>query len=229
MIVEIFIFYNELRKRKHVGGEINMNIMNQIPNTKIIKPKILYYGTPVILLNTLNEDGTVNISPMSSSWALGDCLVLGIGLGGKAIEHLERHPECVINVPDPSLWENVEHLAPYTGKNPVPDYKRQNGFTYRKEKYDISSLTPIESKTVIPTRIMECPIQIEARVKHIRIPDYSPNFAIVETQTIHVHAHTEIIIEENHIDPNKWSPLIYNFRHYFGLGNQLGKTFRSEI
>lgn len=206
-----------------------MKKIAQVPNTEIIKPKILYYGTPVILLNSLNEDGTVNISPMSSSWALGDCIILGIGLGGKAIENLERHPECVINVPSPSLWENVEQLAPYTGKNPVPDYKKKNGFIYEKEKYDISRLTPTESKSVKPTRIMECPIQIEARVKHIRIPDYSPDFAVVETQAIHVHAHKEIILEGNHIDPNKWSPLIYNFRHYFGLGNQLGKTFRSEI
>ncbi|AHX21830.1 flavin reductase family protein [Bacillus cereus] len=206
-----------------------MKKMAHVPNTEIIKPKILYYGTPVILLNSLNEDGTVNISPLSSSWALGDCIILGIGIGGKAIENLERHPECVINVPSPSLWENVEQLAPYTGKNPVPYYKKKNGFTYEKEKYDISRLTPTKSKSVKPTRIIECPIQIEARVKHIRIPDYSSDFAIVETQAIHVHAHKEIIIEENHIDPNKWSPLIYNFRHYFGLGNQLGKTFRSEL
>lgn len=203
--------------------------ITQVANTETIKPKILYYGTPVILLNTLNEDGTVNISPMSSSWALGDCIVLGIGLGGKAIENLERHPECVINVPSPSLWENVEQLAPYTGKNPVPDYKKEIGFTFKKGKYEISGLTPTESISVKPTRIMECPIQIEARVKHIRIPEHSPDFAIVETEAIHVHAHKEIIIEENHIDPNKWSPLIYNFRHYFGLGSQLGKTFRSEI
>jgi flavin reductase (DIM6/NTAB) family NADH-FMN oxidoreductase RutF len=206
-----------------------MRKTNQIPETEMIKPKILYYGTPVILLTTLNEDGSVNISPMSSSWALGDCIVLGIGLGGKAIENLERIPECVINVPGPSLWENVEKLAPFTGKNPVPDYKKKNGFAYQKDKYAISGLTPFESKMVKPTRIMECPLQIEARVKTIRIPDHSPNFAIVETQAIHVHAHKEIIIKENHIDPKKWSPLIYNFRHYFGLGNQLGKTFRSEI
>lgn len=200
----------------------------QVPNTEMIKPKILYYGTPVILLTSLNEDDTVNISPLSSSWALGDCIVLGIVLGGKAIENLERHPECVINVPSPSLWENVEQLAPYTGKNPVPDHKKRIGFMYEKEKYDISRLTPSKSKSVKPTRIMECPIQIEARIRHIRIPDYSPSFAIVETQAIHVHAHKEIILKGDHIDPNKWSPLIYNFRHYFGLGDQLGKTFRSE-
>ncbi|AKG36828.1 flavin reductase family protein [Paenibacillus durus] len=206
-----------------------MKNTKQIPNAEMIKPKILYYGTPVILLNTLNEDGTVNISPISSSWALGDCIVLGIGLGGKAIENLEQLPECVINIPSPSLWENVEQLAPYTGKNPVPENKKKYGCTYQKDKYAISGLTPIESKTVRPTRIMECPLQIEARVKNIRIPDHSPNFAIIETQAVHIHAHKEIIIEENHIDPQKWSPLIYNFRHYFGLSNQLGKTFRSEI
>ncbi|MGX6443491.1 flavin reductase [Neobacillus sp. K501] len=205
-----------------------MQRLSQRMNTDMIHPKILYYGTPVILLNTLNEDDTVNISPISSSWALGNCIVLGIGLGGKAIENLQRHHECVINVPSPSLWENVERLAPYTGLNPVPDYKKKLGFSYEKEKYEISGLTPIESRSVKPARIMECPIQIEAIVKYIRIPEYSPDFAIVETQTIHVHVHKEILLDENHIDPNKWSPLIYNFRHYFGLGDQLGKTFRSE-
>lgn len=101
-----------------------MNEMNHTPNVKTINPSILYYGTPVILLNTVNEDGTTNISPISSSWALGDCVVLGIGTGGKALENMERHPECVINVPGPSMWENVERLAPYTGKNPVPAEKR---------------------------------------------------------------------------------------------------------
>ena len=66
-----------------------MKEMKGMINSDVIKPKILYYGTPVILLNTLNEDDTVNISPISSSWALGDYIILGIGLGGKAIENLE--------------------------------------------------------------------------------------------------------------------------------------------
>ncbi|MBU9709333.1 flavin reductase family protein [Paenibacillus sp. AK121] len=208
-----------------------MNQINQMtysPSIKTITPSILYYGTPVILLNTLNEDGTTNISPISSSWALGDCVVLGIGTGGKALENMERHPECVINVPGPSMWENVERLAPFTGKNPVPVEKEKNGFTYQKDKYEISGLTAIDSNRVKPARIRECPIQIEAKMKEVRIPDHSPYFAIVETQAIQVHVHQDIILGENHIDPAKWSPLIYNFRHYFGLGEHLGKTFRSE-
>ncbi|MFP3919168.1 flavin reductase family protein [Lysinibacillus telephonicus] len=192
-----------------------------------IKPKILYYGTPILLLNTLNEDGTTNISPISSSWALGDCIVLGIGLGGKAIENLERHKECVLNLPSPNLWENVEKISSFTGKENIPPLKKAIGFTYKKEKYEAAELTPLNSKSVLPTRIKECPIQIEAVVKNIRIPNYS-SFAIVETQVLHFHAEESIVQNENYIDPSKWSPLIYNFRHYFELGRELGKTFRSE-
>jgi flavin reductase (DIM6/NTAB) family NADH-FMN oxidoreductase RutF len=195
--------------------------------TKKIQPKILYYGTPVILLTTLNEDGTVNISPLSSSWALGNYIILGLGVGGKAFENVKRHPECVINIPGPNLWKNVESLAPYTGKNPVPEEKRIHGFTYNPEKYETSKLTAVESETVQPTRILECPIQIEAKVNAVRVPDYSEDFSIVETEAIHVHAHENMIIEENHINPDKWSPLIYNFRHYYGLGEKLGVTFRA--
>lgn len=195
---------------------------------KEIKPKIMYYGTPTLLLNTLNDDGTTNISPMSSSWALGDCIVLGVGLGGQAIENLRSHKECVINLPHPDLWKNVEKISSFTGKKDIPQGKKDIGFTYKKDKYEEAGLTAMPSKTVLPTRIQECPIQIEAAVKDIRVPEYNALFAIVETQVLHFHAAEAIIKDEHYIDPSQWSPLIYNFRHYFGLGEEVGKTFRSE-
>lgn len=200
--------------------------MQQITH-QVIKPKILYYGTPVILLTTLNEDGSTNISPLSSSWALGNCLVLGLGVDGKALENLKNHPECVVNVPSPDLWTNVEALAPLTGKNPVPEYKLQNSFRFEKDKFAAANLSAQGSDQVKPYRILECPLQIESEVKNIRIPEHSPDFAIVEVEALKVHAHKEIVIDENHINTDEWSPLIYNFRHYFGLGKELGKTFRA--
>ena len=33
---------------------------------KAVEPKILYFGTPVALISSLNEDGTTNLAPMSS-------------------------------------------------------------------------------------------------------------------------------------------------------------------
>jgi flavin reductase (DIM6/NTAB) family NADH-FMN oxidoreductase RutF len=50
-----------------------------------------------------------------------------------------------------------------------------------------------------------------------------------EVEIVRVHVTEQFIRGENHIDPAKWSPLLYNFRHYFRLAeHELGKTFRAE-
>lgn len=196
--------------------------------TQIVQPKILYFGTPVVLLTTYNEDKSSNISPISSAWALGNRVVLGLGEGGHGLKNLQRHGECVINVPNPELWEAVESLAPFTGANLVPPHK-EGVFHYRKDKFAASGLTAIPSIRVRPDRIAECPLQIEATVESIRMTGEETPFAIIETKIIIVHAHKNIAIDDSHIDPIAWSPIIYNFRHYFGLGPELGKTFRAEV
>ncbi|MCG7385176.1 flavin reductase family protein [Paenibacillus sp. ACRRY] len=195
---------------------------------KTINPSILYYGTPVLLLSTLNEDGSTNLSPLSSSWALGDCLVLGLGIQGKAYENLKRHPECVINLPDASMWRAVESLGRYTGTYPVPEEKRQMGYEFCSEKFEAAGLTAQDSLRVKPLRIAECPLQIEASVQHMRTPEHTPFMAVVEVKSLEVHAHKKLISGLNKIDPAKWNPLIYNFRHYYGLGERQGENFRAE-
>jgi flavin reductase (DIM6/NTAB) family NADH-FMN oxidoreductase RutF len=47
-------------------------------------------------------------------------------------------------------------------------------------------------------------------------------------EIVRVHVGEDFVLRDNYVDPAKWQPLIYNFRHYYGLGEQLGKTFRSE-
>ncbi|WP_312114889.1 flavin reductase family protein [Brevibacillus reuszeri] len=193
-----------------------------------IHPKILYYGTPVVLLSTENQDGTTNISPISSSWALGNYVILGLGLGSQGLENLRERPECVVNLPNASLWQQVEALAPLTGRNPMPAYKKELGFRYEPDKFTAATLTQVPSETVRPGRIGECPLQLEAIVRSIRIPEYAQMFAIVETEVTRVHADKQIVRGEHHINPAAWNPLLYNFRHYYGLGSELGKTYRSE-
>lgn len=103
----------------------------------------------------------------------------------------------------------------------------KNSFRYEKDKFSAAKLTKRISEDVKPFRIAECPLQVESKVKNITIPRHDPEFAIVEAEAIKIHAHKRIVTEENHIDVREWSPLIYNFRHYFGLGSELGKTFRA--
>ncbi|BBU31306.1 hypothetical protein BTHE68_50400 [Burkholderia sp. THE68] len=68
---------------------------------RTIEPKILYFGTPVALISSLNEDATTDLAPMSSFWALGWTLVLGLLDETKTAENFERNPECVIKFPFP--------------------------------------------------------------------------------------------------------------------------------
>jgi flavin reductase (DIM6/NTAB) family NADH-FMN oxidoreductase RutF len=203
------------------------------PEFRTIEPKILYFGTPVALVSTLNEDGSTNLAPMSSFWALGWTLMLGVLDETKTAENLERHPECVVNLPDPAMWPNVEKLAPLTGKNPVPEIKAKQ-FRFEADKFGASELTQLASELVKPVRAMECPVQMEARVIKLhqmngaKLNQLGGGVA-VEVEIIRVHIADDYILGENYIDPLKWSPLIYNFRHYFRLGEkELGKTFRAE-
>ena len=67
-----------------------------------IEPAILYFGTPVVLIGTRNEDDSFNLSPMSSAWWLGWRCMLGLGSNSKTTENLIRTGECVLNLPPQS-------------------------------------------------------------------------------------------------------------------------------
>ena len=192
-----------------------------------ITPSVLYFGTPVVLLSTENEDGTVNLAPMSSAWALGQVIVLGLGADGQTARNLGRGGDLVINVPAPGQWAAVERLAPLTGRSPVPERKRGT-FRFEPAKFAAAGLHAEPSELVRPPRVAECPLQLEARATDVR-PGTGEEFLIVQAAVLRVHADSRIVVPgTQHVDPRRWSPLIYNFRHYYGLGPELGYTFRSQ-
>ena len=41
------------------------------PRFETTSPKVLYFGNPVALIRSLNEDDTPNLAPISTFWALG--------------------------------------------------------------------------------------------------------------------------------------------------------------
>ena len=207
--------------------------MQTLPEQTTISPSVLYFGTPVVLVSTLNPDGSPNLSAMSSAWALGNRIVLGMGSGGRGIENLERTRECVLNFPSAALWTQVERLAPTTGVADVPRHKQAGGYVFEADKFGRAGLTPIASEIVSPPRAAECPIQIEASVVAVHVPvavtGDPDGFRIVETRLERFHAHSRIVIpDSDQIDTEHWQPLLYVFRHYFGTGARLGRNFRAE-
>jgi flavin reductase (DIM6/NTAB) family NADH-FMN oxidoreductase RutF len=204
------------------------------PVFESITPKILYFGNPIAIVSSLNEDGSANLAPISSFWALGWTLVLGLLNDTKTLGNLDANPDCVVNVPSPDMWHQVERLAPLTGLDPVPEEKAEK-FRHAKDKFAAAGLTPLASECVAAPRVNECPAQLEAKVRKIHRLEGDARLhalsggAAVEVEVVRVHVRKDFVLGEHYVNAERWQPLIYNFRHYYGLGSELGKTFRGEV
>jgi flavin reductase (DIM6/NTAB) family NADH-FMN oxidoreductase RutF len=204
--------------------------------TIVIEPPILYFGTPVVLIGTTNEDGSPHLAPISCVWWLGWSCVLGLDVSSKTTRNLERDRQCVLNLPSAQLVGAVDRLACLTGSNPMPDHKKKMNYRYESNKFEVAGLTPIASDLVKAPRAKECPVQLEAVVENIRpFGENDPGrpfpAVAVEMRVVRVHVHQSLVVtgNPNRIDPEKWRPLITSFRQYFGLGSALLPSKFSEF
>ena len=188
---------------------------------KSFLPTMFYYGFPVVLLTTTDKDGNADVTPISSTFTLGANAVIALVKLNKAYHNVMEVPEVVFNLPTAAMWEKVEAIAPYTAQNPVPPQKMDK-YTYTDDKFSIGGFTQLPSEKVRPPRIAECPIQAEAKVKNMNDRDA---YVLVELEFVQVHAEDHLVMEGNKINPLEWEPLIYNFKHYYGLGEHKGLNF----
>lgn len=201
------------------------------------EPAILYFGTPVVVISTVNEDGSPNLAPMSSAFWLGWRCVLGLGAASQTARNLQRERECVLNLPSQHEVGFVDRLALTTGRNPVPPWKASRGYRHVQDKFEISGFTPAPSESVAPPRARECPVQLEAVVEAIHgVADDDAllrgNILNIEVRIQRVHLHPSILMRDqpDHVDPDKWRPLIMSFQKFYGLsGEQLQTSALSSI
>ena len=191
---------------------------------RTVEPAILYFGTPVVLVSSQNEDGSANVAPMSSAWWLGWSCVLGFGARSKTPANILRTGECVLNLPSVEQVGAVDRLARLTGSNPVPPHKVAMGYRYEPDKLRAAGLTAVPSETVAPPRLRECPVQLEATLEDAhpilaRDEVRGGKLLALEVRIRRVHVEEGLLMEghESRIDPRKWRPLIMSFQQFFGL------------
>ncbi|GAA0246411.1 flavin reductase family protein [Saccharothrix mutabilis subsp. mutabilis] len=213
-----------------------MPVTSETPLHQPIEPGILYFGTPVVLVSTDNEDSTPNLAPISSAFWLGWRAVLGIGARAHTARNLLRTGEAVLNLPCDRLAANVDRLALTTGADPVPPGKAERGYFHVADKFARAGFTAVASETVGPPRVAECPVAMEVVVEAVHpVADRDERqrgsiLAVeVRVQRVFVHEDVRVPGSEDHIDPDRWRPLIMSFQKFYGLGPQVHPSTLARI
>ncbi|MFZ6654111.1 flavin reductase family protein [Undibacterium sp. TJN19] len=188
---------------------------------------ILYFGTPVILVSTVNEDGSFNLAPISSIFWLGWRAVIGVGSSSQTARNLKRNGVCVLNLASVNEVEAVNRLALTTGSDAMSAWKAACGYRLVRDKFALAGLTPQASETVAAARVQECLVQQEASV--VAMHGIADDEALLrggiltfELRIQRLHLDTSILMDgnPNRVDPDKWQPLIMSFQKFYGLDNQ---------
>lgn len=202
----------------------------------ISEPAILYFGTPVVLISTINEDGSFNLAPMSSVYWLGWRCMIGLSALSKTTQNILSSRQCVLNLPSIKEAAAVNRLALTTGSNPVPEGKQKKGYRYEPRKFEVSGLMPQPSVVVKAPRVLECPVQLETELMALHpMADEDPlqkgRLISFELRILKVHLSPSILMDgqTNRVDPDRWRPLIMSFQQLYGLGTKVQHSTLAQI
>ncbi|MFC8732620.1 flavin reductase family protein [Luteimicrobium sp. NPDC057192] len=206
------------------------------PTHAVIDPAILYFGTPVVLLSTLDAGGHANLAPMSSVFWLGKTAVLGLGARSQTALNLEATGECVLNLPSSAQVDAVDRIALTTGRDPVSARKSAAGYRHEPDKFGRAGLTPVPSDTVAPPRVAQCPVNLEARLVHTHPlerddPEEAGSVVAFEVRVTRVHVHEDVRMAgtAHRVDPDRWRPLLMSFQRFYGLGGEVHPSRLASI
>ena len=68
----------------------------------------LYYGFPVILLGYKDVNFKYNFTTNSSSYTLGDMMVIGLHCRSNAAKQIMNFKEFTVNIPSENLMDEIE-------------------------------------------------------------------------------------------------------------------------
>ena len=156
----------------------------------------LYYGFPIFILGYQDQNFGHNITTCSSSYSLGDWLVIGVGAEENAAEQIKYYQKFTVNIPDENLMLEME----------------QAGFISHREKLKHLGLDyEISERTQAP--ILEaCPVVLDCQVDRIIEED---GICHIFAKIIERLADPDLLDEKGHFKNDRFSPT-----YFMGDGHQ---------
>ena len=115
------------------------------------KTSKLYYGFPIFILGYQDQNFEQNITTCSSSYSLGDWLVIGVGAEENAAEQIKHYQQFTVNIPDETSMLAME----------------QAGFISHREKLKHLALEYDLSERTHAPILESCPVVLDCQVDRI--------------------------------------------------------------
>ena len=176
----------------------------------------LYYGFPVILLGYKDANFKYNFTTNSSSYTLGDMMVIGFHSRSNAAKQITNFKEFTVNVPSENLMNEIEI----------------GGFFHKADKISLSKLEYEIGEFVDAPLFTACPISIECKVENIVMYGETANvIASIKKRVVNSN-----LIEYGKLNSDKLNPVIFLgdeheriYRYLRNLSDKAGKFYKNQF
>jgi len=176
----------------------------------------LYYGFPVILLGYKDANFKYNFTTNSSSYTLGDMMVIGFHSRSNAAKQITNFKEFTVNVPSENLMNEIEI----------------GGFFHKADKIPLSKLEYEIGEFVDAPLFTACPISIECKVENIVMYGETANvIASIKKRVVNSN-----LIEDGKLNSDKLNPVIFLgdeheriYRYLRNLSDKAGKFYKNQF
>ena len=176
----------------------------------------LYYGFPVILLGYKDANFKYNFTTNSSSYTLGDMMVIGFHSRSNAAKQIMNFKEFTVNVPSENLMNEIEI----------------GGFFHKADKIPLSKLEYEIGEFVDAPLFTACPISIECKVENIVMYGETANvIASIKKRVVNSN-----LIEDGKLNSDKLNPVIFLgdeheriYRYLRNLSDKAGKFYKNQF
>ena len=157
------------------------------------KTNKLYYGFPVFILGYQDQNFGYNITTCSSSYSLGDWIVVGVVARENVAEQIKHYQKFTVNIPDENLMLEME----------------QAGFISHREKLErLGVHYEISERTQAPI-LEDCPVvQVDRIVEEEGI-------CHIFAKIVERLANPELLDDKGHFKNDRFSPT-----YFMGDGHQ---------
>ena len=175
---------------------------------EIWKPGNMLYPVPPVLVTCHNKKGESNM--LTVAWAGTVCstpAMLSISVRKERYSHamLMETGEFVVNLPTEDLVWETDEAGVRSGRD--------------LNKWESLHLHQEEGKILSVPMILECPVNMECKVKQV-LELGSHDLFLAEIVAVHVDS--ALLDEKKRLQLEKAKLLAYSHGQYFGLGNVLG-------